>query len=293
MTVATKGSRHGSLRVVTKEEVTQDGSAEVVLTESSGEIHPDLHIGPAVASALPLRSNRGISFMGVILVGEGFLLPASGEGRRVRDEAAAVGAVSQYVSGTDLAKHARGREALDFSGWTPEKIRDACPISYQWLLEHVKPGRDISRDRRFREAWWEWGRPRPELRASLQGLGRYIATARTAKHRLFQFIRMDQMVESNAVAIACDDAAILGVLSSRVHVVWADSAGATLEDRPHYTNTTTFEPYPFPDVDESLANLFKGARLTEVEAVLESLSSLGLVLSFERAGVHRWRAGPR
>jgi hypothetical protein len=41
------------------------------------------------------------------------------------------------------------------------------------------------------------------------------------------------------------------------------------------------------------AKLFKGAKLTEVAAVLESLSSLGLVLSFESAGIRRWRAGAR
>jgi hypothetical protein len=38
---------------------------------------------------------------------------------------------------------------------------------------------------------------------------------------------------------------------------------------------------------------FTGARRKDVEAVLDSLASLGLLLTFEAAGGRRWRAGER
>jgi MmeI, target recognition domain len=52
------------------------------------------------------------------------------------------------------------------------------------------------------------------------------------------------------IAIALSDAYYLGVLSSRVHVAWAQSAGGTLEDRERYNKSRCFDPFPFPDCSE-------------------------------------------
>jgi hypothetical protein len=51
------------------------------------------------------------------------------------------------------------------------------------------------------------------------------------------------------VTIATDDAANLGILSSHIHVVWTLAQGGTLEDRPRYTKSQCFDPFPFPDAN--------------------------------------------
>ncbi len=51
------------------------------------------------------------------------------------------------------------------------------------------------------------------------------------------------------IAIGSDDAATLGILSSRIHVVWTLAQGGTLEDRPRYTKSQCFDPFPFPDAN--------------------------------------------
>ena len=38
-----------------------------------------------------------------------------------------------------------------------------------------------------------------------------------------------------------------GILHSRFHEAWALRLGTSLEDRPRYTPTTTFETFPFPE----------------------------------------------
>lgn len=43
-----------------------------------------------------------------------------------------------------------------------------------------------------------------------------------------------------------DDTAF-GILHSRFHELWALRQGTSLEDRPRYTPTTTFETFPFPE----------------------------------------------
>jgi len=48
------------------------------------------------------------------------------------------------------------------------------------------------------------------------------------------------------VAIARDDDTTFGILHSRFHEAWSLRLGTSLEDRPRYTPTTTFETFPFP-----------------------------------------------
>ncbi|MDE0345710.1 MAG: class I SAM-dependent DNA methyltransferase, partial [Boseongicola sp.] len=49
------------------------------------------------------------------------------------------------------------------------------------------------------------------------------------------------------IAIARDDDVTFGILHSRFHEAWSLRLGTSLEDRPRYTPTTTFETFPFPE----------------------------------------------
>ncbi len=49
------------------------------------------------------------------------------------------------------------------------------------------------------------------------------------------------------IAGARDDDTSFGILHSRFHEVWALRLGTSLEDRPRYTPSTTFETFPFPE----------------------------------------------
>jgi hypothetical protein len=46
--------------------------------------------------------------------------------------------------------------------------------------------------------------------------------------------------------IARDDDYFFGVLHSRPHEIWSLKTGSTLEDRPRYSSSRTFETFPFP-----------------------------------------------
>ena len=68
-----------------------------------------------------------------------------------------------------------------------------------------------------------------------------------AKHRLFAWLDARVCPDHQLVAIARDDDTTFGILHSRFHEVWSLRLGTSLEDRPRYTPTTTFETFPFPD----------------------------------------------
>lgn len=88
--------------------------------------------------------------------------------------------------------------------------------------------------------------PRPAMLEALNGLHRYIATPRVARHRVFVWVPRTTVADSATIAFATDDDFEFGVLHSRIHEVWALAQGTSLEDRPRYTPSTSFETFPFP-----------------------------------------------
>ena len=258
----------GSLQNVTAESPGADGEVNVTLAEDQGEIHADLTVGANVASAKALRANADISTPGVKLHGAGFIVtqeeanvllasvlprvPRAGEGWGEGRHTAELVVIREYRNGRDLTDTPRNVKVIDLFGLSADEVRKLYPAIYQHVLERVRPERDQNARATYRNKWWIHGEPRRELRSSLAGLPRYIATVETAKHRTFQFLDASILPDNMLVAIATDDAYVLGVMSSRVHISWALATGGTLEDRPRYNKTRCFETFPFPTPETGL-----------------------------------------
>lgn len=241
MTVGQTGETVGRLQTIVAEGGAEADAVHIDLAEKTGPIHADLSIGADVVGAQALRANGGISQRGLELGSAGFIVTP--------DEAARLqpcDRIRPYRNGRDLTDAPRGVLLIDLYGLSADEARSRYPAAYQWLLERVKPERDQNRDPKLREYWWLHRRLREDLRAMLAGQPRYIATVETAKHRTFQFLDAAIAPDNKLVCIALADAYALGVLSSQIHVAWTLATGSTLEDRPVYVKTTSFEKFPFP-----------------------------------------------
>jgi len=209
-------------------------------------IHENLSAGANVASLSPLASNRQIANRGMTLVGKGFLLNDVGYKRLEKPSIA-----FPILSGRDITDEPRGLRAIDAFGYSEDALRETFGPVWQHLFETVHPERIQNNRESYRLKWWIFAEPRTQFRPALNGLGRYIFTPRTAKYRTFVFVPTGTLGDSEIVIFASDDAYILGVLSSRVHSEWSHATGSTLEDRPRYNNSRCFDPFPFPDPNES------------------------------------------
>lgn len=250
MTVAAAGREPGRLLTIT-EESKGEKEAEgrpVQFAIEKGRIFANLRIGADVAGAVPLKANSDIAGMGVKLHGGGFII---GEGEKNRFSngrgIAAQKHIRPFVNGRDLTQTDRSLFVIDFFGLPEAAARDLLPLAFQHVLDTVKPERDQNPRETRKRNWWLFGETISTFRPAFEGIGRYIATTRTAKHRLFQFVDVSVLHESKVVAIALDDAWGLAVLSSRPHGVWALANGAFLEDRPNYNHSEAFYPFAFPD----------------------------------------------
>lgn len=255
MTVGGAGEQPGVLLHVVSESSDADDARAVQLNQRSGTLFADLAVGANVAGAQQLTSNSNISQRGFELGSAGFIVSVAEAKQLGLGSAPNIdGVIREYRNGRDLTQSPRGVMVIDLFGYDVEEVKQKYPAIYQWLLERVKPEREQNRDQKLREYWWLHRRLRTDLRDMLQGLHRYIATVETTKHRVFQFLDAAILPDNMLVNIAVDDAAILGVLSSRMHVIWSLVVGGTLEDRPRYNKTRCFETFPFPELSEAQAS---------------------------------------
>jgi hypothetical protein len=166
--------------------------------------------------------------------------------------------IRPYRNGRDLTATPRGMMAIDLFGMTENEVRHHFLDIFHYLFDRVRPERFAKSDtpdgKSYAKFWWLFGKTRPDLRSALAGLSRYIVTAETAKHRVFQFLDAEVLPDNMLVCIALSDGYSLGVLSSRIHVAWALAAGGRLGigNDPRYNKTRCFDPFPFPDASEQL-----------------------------------------
>ncbi len=265
MTVLSQGPGDGSLLSVTYEQAGEYGEVDVEIQEKRGLIHPDLKIGANVTNSRSLKSNAKLSNTGVIPHGAGMLISPQDAAKSLEPNAP----IKPYRNGKDLTGHNRNLLVIDCYGFSSTEVRTNFPNLYQWLVDRVKPERDVNQDKDLREKWWLHRRNNEEMRRSLNGLQRYIATVMTAKHRVFQFLEGTILPDQMLVVMGIEADFYLGILSSQLHIDWALATGGTLEDRPRYNKSRCFETFPFPDEDTGLTPALReriGALAEQIDA---------------------------
>jgi hypothetical protein len=224
-----------------------------------GRINADLSVGAAVTSSKPLASTNGVACNGMMLAGRGFVLSVKEAEflSATNDHAASL--IKPYRNGGELVGHPKRKFVIDAFGFTDIELRQHHPAIYQHLLATVKSERSKNRRKAFRDRWWIFGEPRRTFRPALANIGRYIGTTETAKHRVFQFLAESVVPDHMIIAVASNDAAHLAILSSHIHKTWALESGGTLEDRPRYSKSRCFDPFPFPDPSPALRDQLRAA----------------------------------
>ena len=254
MTVCVRGRQEGVLSTVVKEKGIESELAQVTFVASRGPLTSALTISANTSVAMPLKANRLIATRGVVFMGSGFVVDEQTAVVLGRDRIPSLRKrLRPTLNGRDVMSHSRRCWAIDMHGLDIDQVRFQYPEVYQWLVDRVRPKREQVREAYRRNNWWLYARKNTDLRASLEGLGRFIATSMTARHRVFLFLDGQILPDQGLVSIALEDAYHLGVLSSKTHVLWALAAGGRLGvgNDPRYNNSRCFDPFPFPNATDA------------------------------------------
>ena len=233
--------------------VGQDDGAEAERAldgEPVGTINSSLASGPDLSGAQQLRENAGVGFVATVKGGafdirgevarEMLRTPTNVNGRPNSD------VVVPWVNAMDVTRRPRDMFIIDFGTDMPEAEAADYEAPFGYVEEHVQPVRAKKREERTRKRWWLHTRPIPGMRVALAPLSRFIATPAVSKHRLFVWMSAPTLPDHAVIVFAREDDYAFGILHSRAHEWWSLRMGTSLEDRPRYTPTTTFETFPFP-----------------------------------------------
>ena len=237
-------------------------------------INANLTAGLDLTKALPLRANRGICFQGTSKkapfelspeIADGILASHNPDGRSNAD------VVRPWATARDITTRPRGKWIIDFGTEMPIEQAALYEAPFHYVELHVQSIRSANRRPSYAKRWWLHAEPRPAMRAALKGLGRFIATAGHAKHRIFAWLPAEAVPDQSLFVFAREDDYFFGVLHSRAHELWARGQGTQVRDAKsgfRYTPTTTFDTFPFPDVSAE-----HRAAITVIAKSLDELRS--------------------
>jgi hypothetical protein len=217
-----------------------------------------------IAKAKPLVANKSKSFQGVIpraevkkkqkktlgLPDASFNLDGAAARAILRQPKSPAGepmsdVVFPYWIGDDITTRPLDRFIVDFKERTEAQASMfEGPFA---AIANVRLHREQMEEGKDKRNWWQLARWRPAMVRQLRGLQRYVVIPRVAKHHLCAWAPSIVVPDNALVVIAKDDDTTFGILQSRLHEVWALRMGTSLEDRPRYTPSTTFETFPFPE----------------------------------------------
>ena len=197
-----------------------------------------------------LAANRSVAFQGPVKIGpfdvEGTIarswlrLPVNPNGKGNAE------VVRLLLNGMDITRRTSDRWIIDFGTMSGDQAA-LFEAPFENVLANVKPLRDKNRRERRKIYWWQHGETVPGIKKAILSRNRAIFSPRVAKYRLFVWASSHVVPDSAVVVIARDDDTCFGILHSTFHELWSLRMGTSLEDRPRYTPSTTFETFPFPE----------------------------------------------
>lgn len=209
--------------------------------------------GVNLTDIVRLKENSGVAFMGDTKGGAfdvddvtaraWLTMPLNPNGRGNCD------VLKPWVNAHDIVRRYRDMWLIDFGTSLTEVDASLYQAPFEHVVKNVRDERMTLRRESYRKYWWRHVEPRPALRNALKGQGRYLATPRVAKHRVFVWLPENAVPDSRLFAFARNDEVTFGLLSSRHHERWslATCSWHGVGNDPTYNTTTCFETFPFPE----------------------------------------------
>ncbi|WGL61267.1 N-6 DNA methylase [Pigmentibacter sp. JX0631] len=200
-----------------------------------------------------ISANLNKAFQGITTLGKAFII-SDKEARSLLKVSKNKDVIKQFYTASSVVDDPQNKPSewiIDFQNWPIEKVRQ-YPEVLKLLKKRIEDQKKTTRRNKTRnqsnEYWWQFWRSRPDLRAAISKIRRYILVSRHTKYPIFIFVdAKTALPEDSTVAIALQDYGSLGILQSKFHTDWYKYQCSTLGYSLRYTNTTVFQTFPFPE----------------------------------------------
>ena len=219
--------------------------------------------GPEQPEPYCLHSSKEKSFTGTKVYGKGFVLDPQEAMSILQRDYSCKRVIKPYLIGRELNEDPNCRPSryiIDFTGMERE---EAEKYETAWLIikQRVYPDRKDSPEKKMRESWWQFQRPRAELYRKLKDEGVAWCVAATSDTVAFVALSISEansLVISHAVnVLAINGYGEFTVIQSSLHSIWARNYGSTMKGDFRYTTTDCFDTFPFPETTVDLNDIGK------------------------------------
>jgi hypothetical protein len=230
----------------------------------------------------------GESFVGCGIQGAGFMLEA-GEANELLKKPENHLVVRPFLIAKDLNssfEQRPSRYVIDFDNQSLEQARRFSDC-LQIVEARVKPDRDKNPRKAYRTRWWLFGERRAALRESLADRDEVIACAMTTMEFKFALCPSNMVFDQTLVVISPNSEALLAVLESTPHKLWACKYGASFgsSGAPRYNPSRCFSTYPFPEtsaISKTEDVVAAGSEFFELRTRLMRGNQEGLTKTYNR-----------
>ncbi len=256
--------------VVSVVHIVKGAAVSPVLDERSvRRISAYLVEGDLDTSPVALAANSGQAFTGSYILGMGFTFDDTAAAKGVSASIAEMGHITAsnpknaerifpYIAGEEIntdPQQSYRRFVIDFSSESELEARNGWPDLMAILERYVKNEREKKTDKQARELWWQFLRPRWELRAAIREKTHVLTMSRVSSHLAVCRLATGPVFSIECNVLVFDNFSPFAALQCRAHELWARFFSSTLEDRLRYTPSDCFRTFPFPADIESDPNL--------------------------------------
>ncbi len=204
-----------------------------------------------VTAARHLEANENLCFMGVTPGNSGFVLTDEERAAILAEDKKSDAVIKPFLIGRDVNREVGQKPArwiIDF-GMMEKEEAETFPGAMRHVRKHVYAAKKGKADRKTdkeKARWWQFVRPRPDLRSAIEGKNRVLVIPAVSPHLIISRQPATTCFDHQLMVLALSRPYHFGILQSSVHSTWAWHRGSTLKGDLRYTNTTIFETFPFP-----------------------------------------------
>lgn len=259
-----------------------------------------------------LRENDGIAYVGQIVLGDGFVLTPEEAESLIRRNAKNKDVLFEYLSGKDFTSRpdqSPSRWVINFFDWPlrkealgfywkeasqkqkkqalasgvvpidyPNRVAADYPDCLEIIEKLVKPQREKSKRKVYRERWWLFAERQPKLIDGLESVKRVLFHTFTGKYVAFAFTDKGKVFAGPHNVILLDHYRYFSVLQSTIHYTWVREYGSTMKNDIRYATSDVLKTFPFPDGVDDLENI--GQKYYQLRAKYMEDSCIGLTETY-------------
>ena len=212
----------------------------------------------------PLFENKGLSFQGSIVLGDGFVLSEEEAMDMIAADPRNKEVIFPYLIGRDVNSRpdqSPSRWIINFFDWSIEKAQE-YELPFQRVKELVYPERQKMDEKRnnwnytCKNNWWLYGSSRINLYKTIEGMDRVLVnSAQATKYISFPLVSAKNVFSNALAVLALNNSNTVIQLRSSIHNEWAWKYCSTLDTRLRYTLKAAVDNYPLinetiPSADE-------------------------------------------